>query len=103
MNTINNVRNAASSAANAIANLSNIRIPGFAGGVQNFRGGAAVVGERGPELVTLPRGASVTPNGQAGGSTFNISVSANTRSDGRAIAREVRREIRQLKLEGVLT
>ena len=102
LNTINNVRNAASSAANAIANLSNIRIPGFAGGVQNFRGGAAIVGERGPELVTLPRGASVTPNGQAGGSTFNISVSANTRSDGRSIARDVRREIRQLKLEGVL-
>ena len=103
LNSISRVRNAASSAANAIANLANIRIPGFAGGVENFRGGSAIVGERGPELVTLPRGASVTPNGQAGGSTFNISVSANTRSDGRAIAREVRREIRQLKLEGVLT
>ena len=102
LNTINNVRNAASSAANAIANLANIRIPGLQEGGTIRRGGSAIVGERGPELVTLPRGATVTPNGQAGGNVFNISVSANTRSDGRAIAREVRREIRQLKLEGVL-
>lgn len=36
-------------------------VPGFAGGVRNFRGGLAVVGERGPELVSLPMGASVTP------------------------------------------
>lgn len=37
-------------------------IPGFAAGVQNFRGGMAVVGERGPELVRLPRGADVISN-----------------------------------------
>lgn len=36
--------------------------PGFANGVKNFSGGLAVVGERGPELVNLPAGASVTPN-----------------------------------------
>lgn len=40
-------------------------IPGFAGGVTNFRGGLALVGERGPELVSLPAGASVHPNGSA--------------------------------------
>ena len=45
------------------------KIPGFADGVQNFGGGPAVVGERGPELVNLPRGSSVTPNG-AGGNTY---------------------------------
>ena len=39
-------------------------IPGFADGVQNFGGGPAVVGERGPELVNLPRGSSVTPMGR---------------------------------------
>ena len=39
-------------------------IPGFAGGVRNFEGGMAVVGERGPELVQLPRGSDVIPNDQ---------------------------------------
>lgn len=38
-------------------------IPQFASGVQNFRGGLALVGEQGPELVNLPTGASVMPNG----------------------------------------
>ncbi len=38
-------------------------IPGFASGVTNFSGGLAMVGERGPELVHLPRGSSVTPTG----------------------------------------
>lgn len=39
-------------------------IPGFAKGVRNFRGGLAVVGERGPELVNLPKGSDVIPNDQ---------------------------------------
>ena len=34
-------------------------IPGFANGVQNFGGGLAMVGERGRELVQLPKGSSV--------------------------------------------
>jgi len=37
-------------------------IPGFANGVRNFGGGLAVVGERGPELVSMPRGSSVFSN-----------------------------------------
>ncbi len=49
--------------------IPSFHIPGFAGGVQNFTGGTALVGERGPELVTLPRGSSVTPNG-GGGDTY---------------------------------
>lgn len=39
--------------------LSNI--PFLAKGVTNFRGGLAVVGETGPELVRLPRGSDVIP------------------------------------------
>lgn len=39
-------------------------IPGFAGGVTNFGGGVAIVGEEGPELVTLPRGSNVLPAGK---------------------------------------
>lgn len=38
------------------------KLPGFASGVRNFGGGMAVVGERGPELVNLPRGADVFSN-----------------------------------------
>jgi len=43
------------------------KISGFAGGVRNFMGGMAVVGERGPELVRLPRGSDVYSNSQSKG------------------------------------
>lgn len=42
-------------------------IPEFARGTSFFEGGPALVGERGPEIVNMPRGASVTPNHQLGG------------------------------------
>ena len=35
------------------------KIPGFAEGVRDFGGGWAIVGEQGPELVTLPQGSNV--------------------------------------------
>lgn len=38
-------------------------IPRLQHGTASFRGGAAIVGEAGPELVSLPRGAQVTPMG----------------------------------------
>lgn len=37
-------------------------IPGFANGTNNAPGGLALVGERGPELVNLPKGSQVIPN-----------------------------------------
>ncbi len=37
-------------------------IPQFAKGVNNFRGGPAIVGEEGPELVYLNKGSNVFPN-----------------------------------------
>lgn len=43
------------------------RVPGYANGTNFARGGLSLVGERGPELVNLPRGASVTPNNKLGG------------------------------------
>jgi phage-related tail protein len=39
-----------------------IGIPGFARGTNFAPGGMAIVGERGPELVNLPRGSQVVPN-----------------------------------------
>lgn len=40
-------------------------IPRLAGGTDFFQGGLALVGERGPEVVNLPRGSQVIPNGQS--------------------------------------
>ena len=52
-------------------------IPGFAAGVEGFSGGLAMVGESGPELVTLPNGSSVYPltsSAPLGGNTAPISL-----------------------------
>lgn len=43
-------------------NFSNFSIPYLASGIQSFQGGLAVVGERGRELVSLPRGSQVYPS-----------------------------------------
>lgn len=41
--------------------------PGLAGGTDNWRGGMTWVGEKGPELLNLPRGSQVVPNHELGG------------------------------------
>lgn len=48
----------------AASATSSISVPGFANGTRSAPGGLAVVGERGPELVNLPRGSQVIPNHQ---------------------------------------
>lgn len=52
------------------------KIPYLAKGTSYFSGGLAVVGEQGPELVSMPRGARVTPNRETesmlGGLSLNI-------------------------------
>lgn len=48
--------------AGPIAAMFGFKIPGFASGTNSAPGGAAWVGEKGPELVNLPRGAQVLPN-----------------------------------------
>jgi len=45
------------------------RIPGFAGGVEDFGGGLALVGERGPEMMYVPPHASIYPSGSGAGSS----------------------------------
>ena len=37
-------------------------VPAYASGTSYHPGGLAIVGEKGPELLNLPRGSSVTPN-----------------------------------------
>jgi phage-related minor tail protein len=77
-------------------------IPAFAtGGVS--AGGLAVVGERGPELVSLPRGSRVHSNAESrkmAGSgksvnNFNITINAKDTSDAemRRIAKSVGRQV----------
>jgi phage-related tail protein len=61
---------------------SGLRLPGFANGTSFAPGGPAWVGERGPEIVNLPRGSQVTPNhmiGQTGGGTQTVKVLTETR------------------------
>ncbi|MDQ0228409.1 phage tail tape measure protein [Metabacillus niabensis] len=49
-------------AIKAVEKATGINIPGFATGTKNAPGGLSLVGEEGPELVHLPRGAKVIPN-----------------------------------------
>ena len=68
-------------------------VPGFATGTAFAPGGLALVGERGPELVNLPRGSQVFPNAEAmralmgagGNTTINIYDSGNPQATGQAI------------------
>ena len=73
-------------------------IPGMATGGLVNKGGIAVVGERGPELVSLPSGARVHPNGYgpSGSTVINVNVTGRVgASDAeiRDIANKVAREI----------
>jgi len=69
-------------------------LQGLATGGTVTQGGSFVVGERGREIVTLPKGAAVTPNG---GSTGNNTYNFNIQGDNpEAIGREVYRILRKV-------
>ena len=55
-----------------IATRLNSSVPAYAGGTNFHSGGLALVGERGPELVSMPRGSKVYPSGTgpAAGNTY---------------------------------
>jgi hypothetical protein len=46
--------------------------PGLADGTDNWRGGPTWVGERGPEILNLPRGSQVIPNHKIGGTQVTL-------------------------------
>lgn len=84
--------------------LSSLPIPAFASGTDYAPGGAALVGERGPELVNLPRGASVIPSSttkamlaQAPSTHVNVPIVINAQGAGPREIDVLRSEIRQLK------
>ncbi len=70
---------------------------GYAGGTDFARGGWSMVGERGPELVNLPRGSQVIPNHRLGGgvSVGDIHVHGAPGQSEEAIADAVMRRLRQ--------
>ena len=53
--------------------LAGMGIGHNAAGTNNWRGGPTWVGERGPEIVNLPRGAQVIPNHKIGGGATDLS------------------------------
>jgi len=53
--------------------LAGMGIGHNAAGTDNWRGGPTWVGERGPEIVNLPRGAQVIPNHKIGGGATDLS------------------------------
>ncbi len=72
------------------------RVPGYARGVWNAPGGWSRVGERGPETMYVPKGASILPNGVGGGVNVVVNLSALTPGDAR-----VREQLRAV-VEGVV-
>lgn len=58
-------------------------LPGNANGTDNWRGGLTWVGERGPELVNVPRGAQIVPNeilrNGSGGVSAPVRISIDAR------------------------
>jgi hypothetical protein len=75
----------------------NLGYPGQAEGGVTTRGGMSWVGENGPELLNLPRGAQVIPLDKmgGGGATVNITVNAGLGTDGAALGEQVVNAIRR--------
>lgn len=86
------------------AGTGGLSFPMFANGTNYATGGLALVGERGPELVNLPRGSSVTPNhdlasAMGGSVSTQISVSIDARGADREGLARVEGQIAMLKSE----
>jgi TP901 family phage tail tape measure protein len=104
------INTAISNAGNIGGSIAHgIGIPGFSSGVENFGGGLALVGEKGPELLQLPRGSSVYPmsssrSGSApagpssgGGGTIYATFVMNEHEIGHAMAEY---QLSQLRSQG---
>jgi hypothetical protein len=61
--------------------LDSVGLKGYATGTNYAMGGSYLVGEKGPEVVTLPAGSSVTPNDQMSSKTGNNIVINNYNSE----------------------
>ncbi|HEV2125083.1 MAG TPA: phage tail tape measure protein, partial [Chloroflexota bacterium] len=80
-------------------------IPAFAEGVRGFAGGLALVGEQGPEIVGLPRGADVYSHRESrqmvGGDTIHVHVNVEgSVMREKDLARSIAVQIKELKRQG---
>lgn len=78
----------------SLLNPFGIKVPGFQHGTNFAPGGAAIVGERGAELVNLPRGSQVTPINKVSKApqislNINIGMYAGTEIEKRRVAQEL--------------
>jgi hypothetical protein len=73
-------------------------VPRYASGTSYHPGGLAIVGERGPELLNLPRGSQVIPMSGAG---VQISVTGNYIAGDYDVDRIAAQITKKLKLAGV--
>jgi phage-related protein len=71
------VQGAINGAFSHIPGHPSVNLPHFANGVTNFGGGLAVVGERGAEVVNLPKGSDVIPHNKTGSISGDINVTVN--------------------------
>jgi hypothetical protein len=75
-------------------------LPRFQHGIRNFAGGAAIVGEAGPEIVMLPQGSNVIPRHQVGGVSIvnHFHVTAPTKEMAKQVFTEFDRILRSSRL-----
>ena len=75
------------------------RLVGQANGGTTIRPGLSVIGEEGPEIMHMPRGASVIPldrlGSGGGGNVFNINITAGMGTDGAAVGEQIVNAIRR--------
>lgn len=86
-----------------ISKIPYLNVPKYARGTNYHQGGRAIVGEEGPEIVDLPRGSRVYPNGvypQGGGDTYNITIEARTIQEFNDVYRIVKNQ-RRWGVQGV--
>jgi hypothetical protein len=85
-----------------IPNTPRGRLVGQANGGVTVKPGLSVIGEDGPEIMAMPRGAGVIPldrivggESKSGGNVFNISVTAGMGTDGAAVGEQIVNAIRR--------
>lgn len=83
----------------AIPNLTAPQIPLLAKGGIIRRAGNVIVGERGPEMLSLPRGARVTPlpaGAASGGGTYYNTFYVNVNADDRNAAEQFIKKVKEI-------
>jgi protein-tyrosine-phosphatase len=81
------------------AGTGGLSFPMFADGTDSAPGGWSIVGEKGPELVNLPKGSQVLPNGMTPGGSVSapVNVTIDARGADEAGMARVQQQIADLK------